>query len=1170
MKTKIKILLISGLSLLAIFTASIANAGWDASSGQTCYGQGCKLWHNAGITHGQYPNGTNFATFNNYKDMVANNGQAYTEQQFLLIESGMAAASGYPIKTPWDSGNPYNFNSGTNYNINFINDQPQRIGFWIYMHNNGVADQYDSNNTKVKFKTNKLSGNSYNPYSWITAANAKPNVKSDVTITGNKDFNLIPKEVWIGAEDGNYQKSQTELSNLMSTTGMLVESRRNNNGRFASSLLHYVTVYVEFEAVPQTPPLECRSLNITDPSQLLVNVDDNGFNNENLAFTVDKDSGSVSGYRIHSNNGTITFNNNGSNIQINEVNNVNQYSATMDGGPDNPNSNETVWVNALRANGTAWPDCIDYFTVHLEEDQPPVCEVFNTNPGSLGEQEVPLNEFTPIVLEGPLDSDGNPYRPGGNTPIIKYCFDNPGIDFYPDNGTGIVNHPNGDLQCAVEPLGTPMSVQANQAGTMTISVVTAEDECNDSFDMDFGYEGECDYLEFTNADEFTEDQTQYCVEINVDPTVDDYRDHVSWIIRSDGGNGSIQFAEITPLDETCIDLANYEDEYTFEVNDSLFAEALDIGGDCEAELESEDLTCDHMELDRAHFERGRDNEVCIDDIDPNDYPFSEVEVTVDSDETYTLEVEDDCFTLDEDMLEDASVIDVWIADDCEDNLTREVKPPEFDKNVKSQGGTGFSTRAIANFTDGYVDYRITYEHKNDIDQDVTITDTIGLEGFIQGYIANPDDPNYEDRPKGGRIDYDEGSMVVRVDGDQIFDCNDDDADDLCYQGSIGSVGGVRIKQVPPRPDGEVVITYRGNIEGSAVNPTNCSDPNHPLWESGICGEFYPNTAYFEDEGSDSGLDVFEGNDSAEVVIPCPFIIIRSGGEVFMENPFDYGVDTLSCSEFENIPTPLITPTYEPPQTTPSTGGEGVALIQAFNERLCNSEAAKEAGYGGAERLSSLICEITLKTSEDLTQFAIAQDIQRNIDLFARYDKDLTGLPSVNGSSSLPSNTSNVYVKDDGDLTLSGTFNDGAQTIVVLGHDLIIDGDLLLDDSGANLSDPRTIPSLAVIVIGGDILVKGNVKETNGVFFVMENADGNGGQMCEKDCADDDSLNRYNDLPFVHYGSIYGDIEHLFKYRTFAGDPSKLEAAVLIKFDSRVFLNTPPLLNELVDVTQEVF
>lgn len=1194
MKTKnfkliLKLIAIPSILVFTVLTA-FANYGSFGNPPNSPRAN-CANFHNVGYTGGtgangtDYPNGTPFATFNGYRDAETVDGRSFDERQFAYVEVSHATGDGtFPKHNgvdyhPWQTQPvpKFNFNSpqATSYEFNFTNNPNDRyyVGVWGYMHNNGTADKYTAQNVKLKLAgyndtTPQLT---HNPKYTITASNTCPQgVWADVEISGNRSFTLDLNEFYVFREPPagsaypyqivNINNNAAALQNL-TTTGLGINSNAGlSGGKFESSEVHWVAVYAEFEVVPEEAGV-CRNLTITDPSQTLVNVDSGGFNDRNLEFTVDTDPNTVTGYRVLSTEGTIDFANSGQSDY--ELNGENNTQTVMDGGPSDPNSPDTVQVWALDNNGNEIPECFDSFLVNYEEEEEePVCEVFATDPGSAGSQQVDIG-VTTIELDGPRDTNDDPYRPNGQIPNIRYCYSNDGITFMPDSGN--VVHPGGDLRCAVAPETDTMVIDTTETGTMTIEVVEDPDNCNDTFKTDFEYGGKCLLLEFVQDEFNMEEETEYCVTLDVESTVEDYDDHIQWEVERDG---DVIFEEDT-RNTLCIDLDDYN--YDFEPGDVLTAQALDIdydGNDCEDRIKSEELECLDLELDTNTFERGRDNEICIEDIDPNDWPINStgLEVEVDGDDEGSLDVDDDCFVLDEDLVEDADEIKVWVdgyEDDCADVLRREVRPPDFSKNVKDSDGAVFSTRAIANFSDSYVDYRIKYEHRdNGVEQDVVITDTIGIEGYIQGYIANPNDSNYENRPEGGRIYYDEGSMNVYVEGEgNISDC-DNTSGDLCYNGDIGDRDGVEIENVP---DGrEVVITYRGRIE-SEVNPENCANPDHPLWETGVCGEFYPNTAYFEDETP------FEGSDDAEVVIPCPFFIIRSGGEVFMENPFDYGIDTLACSEIENVPSPFVVPDYEPPSSTPSTGEdlEGIALIQALDDRLCDSENAEEVGYGGENRASSLICELTLKTSEELTQYVISQNIQRNIDLFARYDKDLNGMVAVNGSNDLPSNTSNVYVKDNGDLELSGTFSDGAQTIVVLGHDVKITGDITFKDP-SEYTDPRTIPSLAVIVIGGDILVGENVEETNGVFFVMENEEGDGGQMCEKECADDDELSRYNSKQFVHYGSIYGDIEHLFKYRTFAGDPTQLEAAVLIKFDSRIFLNTPPLLNELVDVSQQVF
>jgi len=1218
MKTKNLKLILKLIAIPSILVFTVLSVSADYGS----YGNppnspeaNCSRFHDSGYTGGtgapgsDFPNGTPFATFNGYTDAETVDGRPFNERQFAYIELSHANGSGaFPKHNgvdyhPWQTQPipKYNFNApqATSYEFQFTNNAFDRyyVGVWGYMHNNGTADKYLAEDVKLKLTgfSEDTPQTTHRPKYTISADNTCPeSVFADVEISGNREFTMDLNEFYVFREPPQGSQYPYQIVNInnntsaqqnLTTTGLGINSRAElSGGKFESSEVHWVAVYAEFEVIPEKEeePKECRNLQIITPDEAddgkanisdypTITVDENGYSSEPLTIALDSDPGVVERIQFKANPTARG-------IQLSETPDGPQdgmiyidgdeTTVYMHGLPDygEPGDTEYITVFALDdKDNLAEDSCADALKVKLEEEEEePVCEVFNTDPGSAGSQQVDIG-VTEIELEGPLDSNGDPYRPDNEIPNIRYCYSNEGVTFMPDSGN--VVHPGDNLQCAVAPETDPMVVETTQTGTMDIEVVEDPDNCNDTFKTDFEYGGKCLLLEFVQDEFDIEEETEYCVTLDVEEAVEGYDDHIQWEIER---NGDTIFSEDT-TNTLCIDLEDYN--YDFRPGDILSARALDIdydNEDCEDELVSEELICEELDLDKNTFETGQDNEVCIEDIDPDNWPVNStgVEASADGDDAVHLDVDNDCFVLEEDFVEDAEEIEVWIdgyEEECSAILRKFVRPPDFSKNVKDQDGAVFSTRAIANFSDSYVDYRIKYEHKNsDEDQDVVITDTIGVDGYIQGYIANPDDPDYEDRPEGGRIYYDEGSMEVNVEGEGgIDDCNDLDSieNEICYTGSIGSSGGVLIRNVPDRS--EVEITYRGEIE-SKVNPENCSDPDHPLWETGVCGEFYPNVSEFEDDYP------HYGRDNAEVVIPCPFFIIRSGGEVFMENPFDYGVDTLACSEIENVPSPFVVPDYEPPQETPSTGvPEGLDLIEAFDDRLCNTDKAQEVGYGGENRASSLICEVTLKTSDDLTQSAITQNIERNIQLFARYDRDLNNLPVVNGSDSLPESTSDVFVKDNGDLTLSGSFKDGAQTIVVLNNDVIIDGNITFDDP-SQITDPRSVPSLAVIVIGGDIIVKDNVTETNGVFFIMENEEGQGGKMCEKSCEDDEALSRFNDNQFVHFGSIYGDIQHLFKYRTFAGDPSRLEAAVLIKFDSRIFLNTPPLLNKLINVRQQVF
>ncbi len=1174
MKTKIKLLLVGLISLVTIVTSSVVVADKGAYfDGQTCNGVSCKQFHETGIGfYGPYEGGLTFPSFNNYYNYETEDGRIYDERQFTYIQKAGINGVNMPYPTPWDYNPSYQFTqSDIEHELYFTGEpnEKKRFGMWVYMHNNGIGGQNifaNDVNVKVDHWGSANPQLSFSPRAVIDSNNTKPNtIWADVDITSNNEipFTITPVEGSISKLEGKANLHPNDLSDLTHTPGVYVKTGSTIKGKFNSSQDYYVLLYVEFEATsyPEDKGV-CRNLTITTPdgganNEIIVTEP---LNNLPLSITIDSDDGAYDQFQYVSTpfNGGITFNNTSQKNIYTDSTTVNLNGLP---GSGQPGSTQTISVFAVDEEQAQVIPCEDKISfIYSPDDEGPICEVLNTKPGSLGDQPIELNSWVRINLDGPRDTNGDPFMVEGENPLISYCFTNENIDFRPYSG---ITYPQSDPKCLVVPKTDPVDVYASEQGTMTIDVLDTEvAACADSFETEENqYEGECislyfipDGIDFDGIDE-------YCVNLDLEPEVTGYNNDIQWNINNDEHT----FTTSYPNDNSgtyCIYEDDFPEDYIWTSGDSLEAVAL-IEGDCEDIIDSEDIPCTDFELIEDYFEKGKDNLICIDHTDwPVEKDGLSVDVDEDGEEDYSIDgddIVDDCFYLDENWLDDTDRVEIWVPgwyDECRAHLDYKVFPPDFDKNVKDEDpGSSFSSRAAINFSDDNVDYQITYEHKNVEDQDVTITDTIGRVGFIQGYITSTTANINNETPRGGKIRYEKDSMIIEVDGNEIDDC-DTSNDRICYNGSIGDEFGVEIRNVPPRE--EVVITYSGEVD-TVVSPSNCSDPTHDLvTEGAVCGEIYPNVAEFDDEAG------FDGDDDADVIIPCPFIIIRSGGEVFLENPFDYGVDTLSCSEIENVPVPIITPDFEIPEL--SKQGEGESIMAAFSDRLCKNEEI--AGYEDIKNISSLICEITLKTSDDLTQFAIVQNIARNIDLFARYDKVLDDYERVRGSSELPQDVqSKVYVKkNSGNLKLGGEFSDGAQTIVVIGGNVEITENITFKDP-LDLTDPRQIPSLALIVIGGDIIVAPEVTETNGIFFVQEGEDGEGGRMCEGTCAEND---QYNENPLVHYGSIYGDIQHLFKYRTFAGDPTKEEAAILIRFDNRIYLNTPPILGELVNVTSDVF
>lgn len=1223
MKTKIKKLLFLTIPVIFLITATSVFAGWgsrgDTNDCPNLRGQGpsCVTFHNNGYTGatgpsggGDFPYGVPFPTFNGYKDQETVDGRPFDERQFLYIESTLAPLEGLPIPSPWESWSNYNFAEGTSHTINFINDEPQRIGFWGYMHNNGRGD-HDSDaafGTRIGMRRWNAPEpqTEYKPRLVITANNTKPRtVWSDVTVKGSQPFTLEPKEFYV-IREADFQRNEVEVIELnrpgqlqtLTTDWFGISSNPsyfnpdNPSYRFDASHLHYVKVYFSFEAIPEEEKEEpvCRSLQIVEPEDFFLGIYDviefpaggrfpmlmrdkmylfiktifldfgERFVNEPLVIVVDADEGAISDFKYVSSDGDITFDGNQSPYRT-------ESQSVLMNGDAGENGVEEIWVGAMKADNPDehWSMCTSRLRILERKEEGPECANLSTSPGSAEPTVIEVGTGPhQIEIVELIDTEGNDYLVNDGPPTLIYCSTNPeNVEFSPSG------HELAGGRCMSASAEVEVGVIAHEPAMVIIEVAGAEEVCNDNFRVRQAPEAEeeCLHLGINQAN-FTAERSTYSVTVVTDPDDANYR--VEWTVEDQNGNPYNNFP--VALEGNEIDLDDYG--YTFTPGDTLRARVIDLDYDgdiCEDMRTTIPEECTEFELDTDKFERGRNQEICV---TRTDWPyFDEVYYETSDGKEGILQVTDDCFILPSEIVENANWIDIWVPDwkdVCIWRLTHEVRPPDFDKNVKTQDARVFSNRAVASFSDRFVNYEITYEHKNDSTQYVTIYDTIGRVGYIQGYIADRVIDIDGTTPQGGRIYYRVNSMRVTVAGENIERCGDPSAD-LCYEGSIGNSAGVTIYNVPERT--EVKIFYDGEIRGSEVTPENCSDPEHIFNQlrPPICGEIYPNMATFEDE-----LD-FEGESHAEVLIPCPYIIIRAGGDVFFENPFDFGADTLYCADIANVDVPIIV--GEEPTRKVVRVGEAES-IPRFDHRLCKAESAVP-GYEEIPGISSLICEISLVTAEYLSTPAIVQNIENNKQKIARYGANLgTANVRITGQEDkiLQAIRDDVYVLKNADLTFDNgfanvEFNSGTHTFIVENGDVYINSNIVYRDGAVR--DPRNIASLAIIVLNGNIIVDNDVTETSGVIFV-QGADTNTGMVCaepaegDKLCEFESSDPNYSGKQFVHYGSIYGDIAHLFKHRTYVGEPGKEEGAVVIRFDNRIFMNTPAVLNELVDVTQYVF
>lgn len=486
--------------------------------------------------------------------------------------------------------------------------------------------------------------------------------------------------------------------------------------------------------------------------------------------------------------------------------------------------------------------------------------------------------------------------------------------------------------------------------------------------------------------------------------------------------------------------------------------------------------------------------------------------------------------------------------DCQDEGKTDKRPPRVSKGVRSPYRGGSYVRVISipsNQT--LIDYQIQFNADTHSKTTATIVDDIS-DGTIDGTTRPVDTGD-------GHITYVSGSQSIDRPACSKF------ITENCYTGDIGN-GGVTLVKVT----GTVTITYKGQVNDTAITPEICKLGK-------VCQEKYINSAKIGYEIFDEDDNVIDTgrltSNETLVQIFCQYILTRAAGDIYLETDLNAGVDIRMCSKYTSTTGVLVVP-GEP--TPPELGKTGLpAEIMTLSHEICTAgqsgsipEALKPYyGQTVAPNLSSQICEVKLQPGTSWQQKTIVNDIEENKTRISRWEPDYIGdvtMSSVKLDSMYEDKQ--VYHVKDGDLTVDQPYilsdGEGAKTFIVENGDLYINKNIVYDMCLPD-RQPCTVndvASLAFIVLNGSVYVDPDVTEMSGVFFVQEGERTDSGRLY--------SLNNessYNQL--VVYGSVYGDIEPLFLNRLFAGDPTLEEAGIVVRFDERIILNTPPGLRDVM-------
>ena len=249
----------------------------------------------------------------------------------------------------------------------------------------------------------------------------------------------------------------------------------------------------------------------------------------------------------------------------------------------------------------------------------------------------------------------------------------------------------------------------------------------------------------------------------------------------------------------------------------------------------------------------------------------------------------------------------------------------------------------------------------------------------------------------------------------------------------------------------------------------------------------------------------------------------------------------------------------------------------FNkDALPNDESdTRPEGYQNPlKSVSSAVCELSLSISKKIQAPQVRLSITENITRITRNNSNLgMGInvtvndinhPPLFGRAVNSNVNFEIYKLTNGSLTINGTqtVTGGARTYVIDHGDLIINGDIKYDATQFNLSDAKNIPSIAFIVLHGNIKVSPSVTHLAGVFVTVRGDDEVGGTLTS-------TTEEKSSEQLTIEGSVFGDIEKLFESRTAIGaDPRLNQGTVVINYDGRLFYNMPPGLKEILNVTEE--
>lgn len=357
------------------------------------------------------------------------------------------------------------------------------------------------------------------------------------------------------------------------------------------------------------------------------------------------------------------------------------------------------------------------------------------------------------------------------------------------------------------------------------------------------------------------------------------------------------------------------------------------------------------------------------------------------------------------------------------------------------------------------------------------------------------------------------------------------------------------------------ITIRIRYVGVVVSNLNCDDSEDDCL-----------TEEFENNAS---VEVYEGltelTASAKLVVLCSYLMTQNAGDVYLEVSLDAGSDiscifvdedTATSDDYRNVDALVI---LEDQGLSDSSSTSTTNTYAGDTVSWCDDEGDSNTVIGN---LSSYVCEIVAKVSDIWSSTTVESTTDSRIDQATRNadtnqvasDSTYSTWEELEAALTNENNSESNILYFDGALSTDGkmTLGDltvpaGAWTIVVQNADLHLTGNMAYA-SVSNPGDYKNMPSVAFVVQDGDIYIHSSALRLVGVYYTNQKFDGDERSAVDQQLTVD--------------GSFYGNIQTLIDRANYVGPPTIDGGGVVIRYDSRILLNTPPGLSEYVDINTE--